>query len=264
MMKKKSWIGLLVWSFFSFPTWASDLNRERAYADEITQTLSLGQVVWLEADGTEFLGLYAETEKLKNYGTAIILHDVGGHPDQKKIVHTLRTLLPDHNWATLSLQMPIRESGAVQEAYYTLFPEALLRIQAGLEFLSANGTENIVLIGYGLGSLMAVYFQSQKASSSISAIVTISLPVPDKSQQTLPALEYIKKIDVPQLDLYASQDLPEVRNSARKRRMAAKENAAYRQLKIDAEGHRFEHDEGLIVKRVYSWLNRIVNYSVEE
>jgi hypothetical protein len=36
--------------------------------------------------------------------------------------------------------------------------------------------------------------------------------------------------------------------------LAAKENMGYRQVKINDEGHAYLHDEGLLVKRIYSWL----------
>jgi dienelactone hydrolase len=257
-MKKKFWLALLVWVGFCLSARASDLIRERAYAAEIIKTLSIGKDVWLKADGTEFLGIYTETDKLKNAGTAIILHDIGGHPNRKKITYALRALLPDHNWTTLSLQMPIQETGTAAEAYDQLFPEALSRIQSGLDFLTAEEKESIVLVGYGLGGSMALYFQNQNVTPSISAIVTISLPISENSQQSLRTLEYLKDIDIPLFDIFAGQDLSELNKAARKRHFASKNNPAYLQLKINAAEHDFAHYEDLLIKRVYSWLSRIV------
>jgi alpha/beta superfamily hydrolase len=235
---------------------ASDTKREADFADEIAKTRYLGKMVWLEAEGQKFLGLYTETEKKDNKGAVIILHDQGGHPNQLQLIKSLRSFLPEHHWSTLSLQMPLREMDASAADYYALFPEALARIQAGINYLQDNKTETIVVAGYGLGAMMAAYAQSEKAAD-IKAMVLISLGVPDTQDKSAQTLEFIKKITLPMLDIYADRDLAAVIESARDRRLAAKENAAYRQVKIGEEDHLFQHDEGLVVKRIYSWIERV-------
>lgn len=232
---------------------AGDEKREADFAESINKTLAMGKAVWLESEGKKFLGLYTETEKITSKGTVIVLHDMGGHPDQQRLINGLRIFLPEHGWTTLALQMPLRESGAEQEEYYALFPEAAVRIQAGIIYAKSNGAENIVVVGYGLGGLMGVYAQSEQALD-IHALVTISLPVPATENKTAQTLEFIKKINIPMLDIYGALDVPDVTESARDRRLAAKENTAYRHVKINDEGHAYQHDEGLLVKRIYSWL----------
>lgn len=233
--------------------WASDQKREAEFADGINKTLAMGKAVWLESEGKNFLGLYTQTEKAAGKGAVIILHDMGGHPDQRQLIYGLRVFLPEHNWSTLALQMPLRETGAEQEDYYALFPEAAARIQAGIGYAKGHGAKNIVVVGYGLGGLMGVYALSEQAAD-IKALVTISLPVPATENKTAQTLELIKKIKMPMLDIYGALDVADVAESARDRRLAAKENASYRQIKIDDEGHTYLHDEGLLVKRIYSWL----------
>lgn len=232
---------------------AGDEKREADFADGINKTLTIGKAVWLEAEGRKFLGLYTETEKAAGKGVVIILHDMDGHPDQKQLIYDLRVFLPEHNWTTLSLQMPLREVGVEKEDYYALFPEAAARIQSGIGYAKSNGAENIVVVGYGLGGLMGIYALSEQATD-IKALVTISLPVPTTESKTAQTLELIKKIKMPMLDIYGAVDVPDVTESARDRRLAAKENTDYRQVKINDEGHAYLHDEGLLVKRIYSWL----------
>lgn len=243
-------------SLYSTTCLAADARREAGFADEIGKTLPVGNMLWLESEGQKFLGLYMETEKKLSKGTVIILHDQGGHPNQLQLVKALRTVLPEHNWSTLSLQMPVREMGASEDDYFALFPEALARLQAGLNYLQDQKTETIILAGYGLGALMAAYAQSEKPAA-IQALVAISLAAPDTQHKSAQTLELIKKIKVPMLDIYAERDLPAVIDSARNRRLAAKENAAYRQIKISDENHLYQHDEGLVVKRIYSWIERV-------
>lgn len=243
--------------------WAGDEKREVGFAEGINKTLAIGKAVWLEAEGKKFLGLYTETEKNAGKGIAIILHDMGGHPNQQQLIYDLRVFLPEHNWATLSLQMPLREAGAEQKDYYALFPEAMARIQAGIGYAKSNGAENIVVVGYGLGGLMSVYALSEQALD-IKALVTVSLPVPTTDNKAAKTLEFIKKINIPMLDIYGAVDVPDVTQSARDRRLAAKENTGYRQIRIDDEGHAYLHDEGLLVKRIYSWLGVTVGAAEAE
>lgn len=235
---------------------ATDIKREMEYADEIIKTLTVGQSVRLEAGSHQFLGIYTETEQVAHEGTAIILHDRGGHPDQKPLIHALRTELPKHRWATLALQMPLREAGIGSEEYYALFSEVVPRIRAAIDYLVQAESGNIVLVGYGLGGLMALYAQNE-LPSRFKAVAAISLPVPDTGHPSAQTLEFIERATIPLLDIYGGLDIPEVAGSALKRRLAAKDNEAYRQIKINDEGRLYRHDEGLMVKRVYSWLRRV-------
>jgi len=237
--------------------WASDEKREADFAESINRTLTVGKAVWLEAGGKKFLGLYNEIDKVFGNGVVIILHDMGGNPNQKPLIDDLRATLPEHGWATLSLQMPIREAGAKQEDYYSLFPEAAARIRAGIDYVKGNGANSIAVVGYGLGGLMGAYAFNEKGLD-IGALAVISLPVPKTEDKAAQTLEFIKKIKVPMLDIYGTLDMPEVTESARERRLAAKENTDYRQVKINDISHAHLHDEGLLVKRVYGWLGLIV------
>ena len=235
---------------------ATDIKREMEYADEIIKTLTVGQSIQLGAGGHQFLGIYTETEQVAHDGVAIILHDKGGHPDQKPLIHALRTELPKHKWATLTLQMPLREPGIGSAEYYALFPEVVPRIRAAIDYLAQAEAGNLVLIGYGLGSLMALYTQNE-LPNQFKAVAAIGLPVPETDSPMVRTLKFIERTKIPLLDIYGELDAPAVTGSALKRRLAAKENEAYRQMKINDEGHLYLHDEGLMVKRVYSWLRRV-------
>jgi dienelactone hydrolase len=232
---------------------ASDEKREAEFAESISNTLTVGKGVWLEAEGKKFLGVYTETARTGGKGTVIILHDIGGHPNQQALIYGLRVFLPEHHWTTLALQMPLREAGVEKEEYYALFPAAAERIQAGIDYAKSNGAKNIVVVGYGLGGLMAAYALSEKVGD-VKALAAISLLVPATEDKAAQTLAFIGKIKMPMLDIYGALDVPDVTESARERRLAAKENTGYRQVKISDEGHAYLHDDGLLVKRIYSWL----------
>lgn len=242
----------------STPVFATDSRREQDFATAIQQQLPMGQAIWLKSADKTFLALYTEAEKTDNSQVAIVLHDMGEHPDAKPLIHRLRTTLPMHNWATLALQMPIRESGAQSDDYYPLFDEARARIDAAVEHLLKNGAKHIAIIGYGMGALMAAYRLGDKPND-VTALVSISLPVPQTTAMPAQSLDLIKKVQLPFLDVYAEFDLPAVLDSARQRRMAGKDNPVYRQIRMDGEDHGYQQDYDLLVKRVYSWLTTTVS-----
>lgn len=238
-------------------SWASDELRELDYAEQIQASFSTGEIVWLQVKGKKFLTLYTETEEIENLGTVIILPPMDGHPDQSKLIKPLRSYFPEHGWASLSIQLPVLGVDAAEYEYYPLFDNAKARIQAAIDYLLAAKAKNIVLVGYGLGGMMAVYYLKENANKTdIKGLVTISLSVPESDQKQVQVINFINDIKQPFYDVFAEFDLPGVTESARKRRLAAKENSAYRQFKIAGEGHLFQRDQGLVVKRVYSWISR--------
>ncbi len=243
-------------SFFLVESWATNEIREFEYAEEILSSFKTGEIVWLKAKERKFLALYIETENRTNFGTAIILHAKGGHPNRKNLINPLRTFLPEHNWATLSIQMPVLEVGAENEDYYPLFEKAQARIQSGIEHLKKGGVQNIILIGHGLGGMMALYFlQENDNAADIKALVTISLAVPNTAQKNVQIIDFISEIEQPFLDIFAANDMADVTESARKRRIAGKLNSDFRQLKIEGAGHAFQYNQDLLVKRIYSWMD---------
>ncbi len=253
-------------------SWASNELQELEYAEEIESSYSIGQAIWLQAKGRNFITLHTETEQPESVGAAIILHPMNGHPNQKKLINPLRTYLPQHHWTTLSIQMPVLGIDAKEQEYYPLFDDAQARIQAGVDYLTATTkVKNIVLIGYGLGGQMAIYYLKDKGTKkkddnmpAVKAIVAISLSVPKTEDKQVQILDFISQIKQPFFDIYAEYDLPAVTESARKRRIASKASPAYRQLQIEGEGHLFQHDEGWVVKRIYSWIYKTFNKTRNE
>ena len=245
-------LGVFVLSLFMVAVYASDQQRELEYAQILQQTKT-NNVVWLKAGEQTFLGLFTEAEKNNNARAVILLHDSGGYPDQQPLIQGLRSLLPQRNWTTLAIQLPLREMGASQDDYYGLFDEAHARIKAAVEYLRSNGAQTISLIGYGMGGAMAAYSLSQDVAG-LAGFAAISLPLPETSVPQAQIGEFIKKITVPFLDIYAEFDLPNVADTARQRRMLGKENPVFIQVMINGENHAYQNDPNMLVKRVYSWL----------
>lgn len=233
---------------------ASDEKREAQMAQDVQKTLNVGHAVWLEADGKKFLGLRTDTAKNPRAGMIILLHDTGVHPNQQAVIKNLRAFFPEHHWATLSIQMPVREASAPVQDYYSLLPEAKTRLLEAIKFAKSEKAEKVVVIGYGLGSLMASYTLADEKNNDVDALVAISLPVPQTSEISAQTLQLLPKLTLPVLDIFGETDMPDVVRNARDKQVAGKTNPHYRQVKIDNEGHLFLHDDGLLVKRIYSWL----------
>ncbi|WP_198246594.1 DUF3530 family protein [methane-oxidizing endosymbiont of Gigantopelta aegis] len=233
---------------------ASDVGREQRYAALVQQTLKTGDIVWLKHKDRKFIALYTQTEQDKNLGAAIILHDRGGYPDQFPLIHGLRIELPAHRWASLSLQLPILEEGAPMGDYQSLSVETLARIDAAVNFLRQHQAENIVLVGVGLGASDALAYAAQ--NNRIKALVLISTFVPADKQKQQQFITKLSALNIPVLDIYAENDWLQTRLTARKRRLAGRENADFRQLIMPDTGHAWRHTEVLLIKRVYSWLSR--------
>lgn len=242
----------------ALPAAAGDLRREQDYAEQIQRHLTAGRAVWLQAELLPFLGLYSDAEKTDNRDAVIVVHDMGGHPDQGPVVRGLRSILPKHGWAVLSLQMPVREAGAGLDDYFALFDEAAARIDAAVAYLQQGGAKRIAVVGYGVGAAMALYRLSAKPDG-VMALAAVSLPVADNRLPQAQSLEQIKRIGLPFLDVYAEFDLPSVLDTARQRRMAGKDNPVYRQIRLDGEGHAYLQDDNLLVKRIYTWLTITAN-----
>ncbi len=240
-------------------TMASDQQRELDYAAAIEKNTPKAQVVWLEAEQKRFLALFSETERTANTQAAIILHGQGEHPDISPLIHGLRLELPQHQWATLAIQLPVLERGAPVADYFSLFEQAQERILSAVKFLQEKGANSIVLIGYDYGAAMAA-FTLNNQPKGISGWVALSLPVPDSPLPQAQIGQFMQKIALPLLDIYAEFDLPEVLQTARQRRLSAKDNPGYRQIQIDGEDHRYENDPALLIKRVYSGLSYMLNH----
>jgi hypothetical protein len=97
---------IITLAVLSFTTHASDLEKEKRWVDQVVDAILDGDAVWLNDGTSEFLGIYTEAEKDKSRAV-IVMHGTGIHPDWQQVIQPLRVGLTEHNWNTLSIQMPI-------------------------------------------------------------------------------------------------------------------------------------------------------------
>lgn len=230
---------------------ASDTAKEKRWANQIVDALIEGEAVWLEAGDQTFLGIYTEAANSPAEGGAIVLHGVGVHPDWPQVISPLRTGLPEHGWATLSLQMPILPNDAEMQDYLPLFDEVAPRIEAGIAFLHEQGIDNVVLIGHSLGASMALRYLDQPRES-VKGLVVIGLAW---DGQLKPAVT-LEAIPVPVLDFSGSEDQLDTLETAPKRAAAAHQGA-YTQKQIEGANHFFDGREEVLVETVAEWSSAL-------
>ncbi len=234
---------------------ASDLDKEKRWAEQISNSIMTGEAQWLTANKLKFMAIYTPSETKKVLGGVILAHGLGVHPNWNDVILPLRSELPNYGWATLSIQMPILTNDAQLKDYIPLFDEVPARFDAAVQFLNNKNINNIVIVAHSLGSVMSVYYLSQKPKKPIQALVAIgmsSLKFDDK----LNAVKSLSQLKLPILDLYGSRDLELVIKSATARARAAKraENRNYSQTEVIGADHFFTQMDKPLISKVRSWL----------
>lgn len=239
----------------SFNGYASDLEKEKRWADQVVDAIIDGEAVWLNDGKSDFLGIYTEAEENKDRAV-IVMHGTGIHPNWAQVVQPLRVGLTTHGWNTLSIQMPILANEAEYPDYAPLYDEVAPRIDAAIKFLKDNGSKEIVLLGHSQGAAMTAYYLSA-SKQNIKGFVAIGIGsfADDPRMNSIKSLE---KIHIPVLDLYGNEDLENILASVDQRADAAKTagNKNYTQLKITGN-HFYDGHEDALVKTVADWLEKI-------
>lgn len=239
----------------SFNIHASDLAKEKRWADQVVDAIIDGEEVWLNDGSNDFLGIYTEAEEDKGRAV-IVMHGTGIHPDWQQVVQPLRVGLTEHNWNTLSIQMPVLANEAEYPEYAPLYDEVAPRIDAAIKYLKENGSKDIVLIGHSQGSAMGAYYLSI-SKQDVKGFVAIGMAVfaGDPRMDSIRSLESIK---IPVFDLYGNEDLEEILASVKGRAAAAKKagNNNYTQTMITGN-HFFDGQEDELVETVATWLEKL-------
>ena len=225
---------------------APDYAREKRWAEEITPALVVGDAVYLtQKSGHKFLAVY--TPVTQSRAAVITVHGLGVHPDWG-LIGALRSGLSDAGYTTLSVQMPVLESGALAEAYPPLFPDAAERLQAAVAFLNAKGYRNIALASHSMGSTMSNFFLANTPDPGVAAWVSIGINPATYTQQ--------EKLRVPILDIYGERDFPQVLQRAAARATVLRTLKGSAQIEVAGADHYFAGSERELVQQVRQFLDR--------
>lgn len=240
---------------FSHSLLASNLAKEKRWADQIVDSIMTGEAIWLEDGKNKFLALFTESTTTKTEGALIVVHGIGVHPNWPDVILPTRTELPDHGWATLSIQMPVLGNDKASKDYIPLLKEVNSRFNAAVQFLKQKNIQNIVIAAHSMGTTMANQYLTTKPDSTVRAYIAISMPNEPKSKE----LNNVKKLgeikNIPVLDIYGSQDLDSVLRFSKKRLKAGqKANPKYKQVMIKGADHFYQSNNAQLTKIIRLWL----------
>lgn len=267
-------------------TRAADTGPEAAWAHLLEQHPGAGTAaVWLQSGQQKVLALYADDRTGKHDGAVIILHDMGQHPDWPEVVSPLRNALPDHGWATLSVQMPVLGPERSLQDYAPLFAQVAPRLAAAVAWLKAKQFSHIVVAGWGLGAGMAASYLAGAQAPDVGGLVAVGILGIAGQKPPLDPAQWLEKIKIPVFDIYGSRDLAPVLRGAPGRTQSARRAGAvirmeggfdrfsgnstgestltkesgyvtYRQVSISGADHEFTAMSDTLTDRVLGWLNR--------
>lgn len=230
---------------------ASDLAKEKRWAEQIEEGLLDGEIIILNTGQRGFVSIF--TPAHENKETAVILlHGMGAHPDWPQVINPLRVSLPEKGWSTLSLQLPILANEAEYKDYLPLMKQVPGRIDAGIKFLQKNGVNRVFIVAHSMGTEMASYYLTQKTPSSlIKGYIGIGMSASNA--------RYLSAINLPVLDLYGENDLEGILASTNARAEAATKNKSFSQKKVPGADHFFNDQEKQLLEVATDWLNKVNN-----
>ncbi len=236
------------------PLAASDLEKEERWAAQIVDSLLDGEAIHLNDGQHDFLAIETPAQSGRTDHTAIILHGTGVHPNWPTVVQPLRGTLPEADWHTLSIQLPVLANDAEHAAYAALYGEVPGRLDAAIEHARQAGAKRLILIAHSQGSTMAAHYLAG-SPKPVEGFIAIGMG-PGIAGGPMDNLAHLPAIKVPMLDLYGSEDLPEVVASAEQRReLAGQANDDYSQQLVEGADHFFEGEEEELLNRVNDWLS---------
>ncbi len=242
----------------TLPAVATDAAREKRWAEQLQDSLVVGEPVWLEAGGRKVFAILTPAESAPPHGGVVLVHGMGANPDWNDVIQPLRIGLAERGWTTLSVQMPVLGSEAPIRDYAPLVKEAGPRLLAAVKFLRERKLDPVAIVAHSLGATMAIACIAENPDMPLDGLVVIGTSrVPDVPE--LDPLPELARLTLPVLDLYGSRDFRSVLDSAPARRKAAHRggNDRYRQRMIEGADHFFRGLEDELINRVYAWLERL-------
>ena len=234
---------------------ASDLEKEKRWADQVVDALLDGEALYLNDGRGEFLAI--ETEGVSGNGrkAAIVMHGTGVHPNWPTVVLPLRVGLTESGWHTLSIQMPVLANEAEHAEYAAIYDWVPGRIDAATAYLRDKGFETIVLIAHSQGATMTAFYLS-RPHAKVDGFVAIGMSA-GITGGPMDTLAQLPGVMTPTLDLYGSGDLPEVLASVSDRAAAAgRAGGDYSQQEVAGADHFFDGEETELLDAVNGWLDQ--------
>ncbi|MCH8163941.1 MAG: DUF3530 family protein [Proteobacteria bacterium] len=235
-------------------------NREQQIAEKLALIVDADEIVSLKASGGRFIGIYQRAKMGESRGVVILAHGMGAHPDWPDVISPLRTQLPEFGWSTLSIQMPILSPEEPVAEYGKTLKIAKSRLNAAIDYLHTWEIEQIILLGYSFGAVQVASYLASGKNKNVKAFVSVSMLSQKFIKPGLDVFKLIGGIDLPMLDIYGDEDLPDVRRGSDDRRLAASKNGNrdFKQIELKHAGHHYQGVEDALVEQIQIWLKNII------
>ena len=235
-------------------------NREQQIAEKLALIVNADEIVSLKASGGRFIGIYQRAKMGESRGVVILAHGMGAHPDWPDVISPLRTQLPEFGWSTLSIQMPILSPEEPVAEYGKTLKIAKSRLNAAIDYLHTWEIEQIILLGYSFGAVQVASYLASGKNKNVKAFVSVSMLSQKFIKPGLDVFKLIGGIDLPMLDIYGDEDLPDVRRGSDDRRLAASKNGNrdFKQIELKHAGHHYQGVEDALVEQIQIWLKNII------
>ena len=244
----------ILFSILAVTAHATDVEKEKRWADQIVDFLIDGEAVWLEDQGHQFLGILTESDTDSDKAM-IVVHGTGVHPDWEQVIKPIRVEMPYHGWHTLSIQMPILANEAEYKDYVEVYPEVPGRFTTAITYLQELGMNDIVIVAHSQGATMSAYYLSRN-THPIKAFVAVGMGATQKDSH-LNSAESLKSIDIPILDIYGSEDLESVLDTVDSRAQGGAHNGGYIQEVTEGADHFYEGYEDQLITSIHAWLDQL-------
>lgn len=253
-MRNSIWLVFLACCLLAPPLLASDLEKERRWAEQVADALLDGEAVYLNDGRGDYLAIETAAGDPASRKAAIVMHGTGVHPNWPTVVLPLRVGLTESGWHTLSIQMPVLANEAEHAAYAAIYDWVPGRIEAAVRYLRDKGFETVVLVAHSQGTTMTAHYLSGE-HAAVEGFVAIGMSG-GIAGGPMDTLAQLPGIGLPMLDLYGSEDLPEVVDSADQRAaQAARAAGDYTQQRSDGADHFFDGEEAQLLEAVNAWLD---------
>lgn len=236
-------------------------NREQQIAEKLALIVDADEIVSLKASGGRFIGIYQRAKMGESRGVVILVHGMGAHPDWPDVISPLRTQLPEFGWSTLSIQMPILSPEEPVAEYGKTLKIAKSRLNAAIDYLHTREIEQIILLGYSFGAVQVASYLASGKNENVRAFVSVSMLSQKFIKPGLDVFKFIGGINIPMLDIYGDEDLPDVRRGSDDRRLAASKNGNrdFEQIELKHAGHHYQGVEEMLVDQIQHWLQQTLS-----
>lgn len=233
------------------------------------------EIETLNADGSDFLGLFRESESGDPQGCLIMLHGDHGHPDWPQVISPIREQLPVHSWCTLSVEVPDiggratpvsittnEDDGAAPEENPALPNEEAVfaRIDAAVQLIRDKGYIQMAYMGYRTGAAYALRYAAERGTTN-QALLLIE-PRTFAPVSAFELAQNIKRLRLPVLDYYFNRTVQDAR-FARQRQAAAKKRTnrqdTYTQIDALPDARYDSSGNKRLVQRVWGFLKQNTN-----